>query len=379
MMKKIGLLSMVMLFIGQGLFSQPSVGSVIPTGKKFYIQSGMNYGRDNGGYWDVPGGPSTITNGLNIQVWNLDNGHDRMYTFIESKEKGFYEIVVGNTENMRVDVAGGNNGNGTNIAAYQSNGSNAQRFLLQHLGNGRLKIYARNGKALCLNNRKSDNGSNVHIWDDHDGVWMEWHLIDAETKTIFVPTQTQNVVAAIEGDEVPTGKTFYIQSAMNRGRDDGGFWDLPGTGQGAIKKDAQFQVWKLDVQPDRMVRFGKANNGQYYKIHIGTSGNMVVDLKGGKTDNGTPAHVWTAHNGQSQDFYFKHLGQGRFKIYHRSGKILNLKGSKNDNGTKVHLWNDHNGIFNEWYLIDANTNRPYIPSATKDAPNTGGANPGRKR
>ncbi|MDD2345504.1 MAG: RICIN domain-containing protein [Bacteroidales bacterium] len=378
-MKRISLIITILLFIGQNLFSQPNQGSVIPTGKKFFIQSGMNYGRDNGGYWDIPGSPATITNSLNIQVWNLDGGHDRMYTLIDSKEKGFYEIVIGNTKNSRVDVSGGKTANGTNIASYQSNGSNSQRFLFHHLGNGRFKIYNRFGKALCTAGRKSANGTSVHTWDDHDGVWMEWHLIDAETKELFIPTETQKVEAAVEGDEVPTGKTFYIQSAMNRGRDDAGFWDLPGTGQGAIKKNAQMQVWKLDMQPDRLIRFKKADNGQYYKLYVGTSGNMVVDLAGGKTDNGTPAHIWTAHTGQSQDFYFKHLGEGRFKIYHRSGKILNLKGSKNDNGTKVHLWSDHNGIFNEWYFIDSNTNRPYIPKATKDAPSTGSSAPSRKR
>lgn len=380
-MKRISLIITIILLIGQSSFSQPNKGSVIPTGKKFHIQSAMNFGRDNGGYWDVPGSPTTITNGLNICVWTLDGGHDRMYSFIDSEEKGFYEIVIGNTENSRVDVAKQATANGTNIGAYLSNGTSAQRFLFHHLGNGRFKIYDRNGRAICLAGRKSNNGTNVNTWEDHDGIWMEWHLIDAETKAPFIPTETQNVVAVVKGDEVPVGKSFYIQSAMNRGRDDGGFWDLPGTGQGAIKNGAQFQVWKLDIQPDRIIRIAKAKNGQYYKLYVGTSGNMVVDIVAGKTDKGIPAHIWTAHNGQSQDFYFKHLGNGRFKIYHRSGNILNLKGSKNDNGTKIHLWSDHNGIYNEWYLIDANSNRPYVPTGKKEAPstNTGNSNPGGKR
>ncbi|MDD2412219.1 MAG: hypothetical protein RBS19_04185 [Bacteroidales bacterium] len=29
-----------------------------------------------------------------------------MHTLVESKEKGIYEIIVGNTENSRIDVAG---------------------------------------------------------------------------------------------------------------------------------------------------------------------------------------------------------------------------------------------------------------------------------
>jgi len=351
------------LFTAQTLLAQPQQGAVIPTGKKFHIQSAMNYKRDNGGYWDLPGKPTTIEKGANIQVWALDEGHDRIFTLIETKEKGFYEIAIGNTPKIRVDIHNGATANGTNVRAWESNGSNAQRFLFEHLGNGRFKIHDRNGRLLCLADRSSENGKNVHTWGNHDGVWMEWYLIDVETKQAFVPTQTQKVEAAIVGDEVPTGKVFYIQSALNQGRDDGGFWDLPGRGAAAIKKEAELQVWKLDTDNDRLYRFEKANNGQYYKIYVGRTGNFVVDLKAAKTDNGTRAHIWEAHNGQSQDFYFVHLGDGRYKIHHRSGKILTLDGKKNDNGTKVNLWGNHDGMFNEWYLIDPDRNRPYIPSA----------------
>lgn len=162
----------------------------MPTGKPFFIQSALNFGKNNGGYWDIPGAPTTIERGSNIQVWDLDAGIDRQFTLLKTGNSGIYEISIGNTHNVRVDIAGGNSANGTNVGVWDANGNNAQKFMFSHLGNGRFKIYDSNGKVVCLASRSNSNGSNVHIWDDHDGGWMEWYLIDATTKQPFIPQGT---------------------------------------------------------------------------------------------------------------------------------------------------------------------------------------------
>jgi hypothetical protein len=167
--------------------SQAQTPTEIPVGKKFYIQSAINHGRNNGGYWDVPGKPATIQRGSNIQVWDLDDGHDRIFRIHQSPEKGYYELQVGNTAIARVDIAGGKRDDQTNVQVWDRNGQEPQRFLFQHQGNGRFKIFYRNRKVLCLAGRSSANGTNVHLWGDHDGAWMEWYLIDVDTKKPFIP------------------------------------------------------------------------------------------------------------------------------------------------------------------------------------------------
>ncbi|NHB67129.1 RICIN domain-containing protein [Perlabentimonas gracilis] len=181
----------------------------MPTGKKFHIQSAMNFGRDNGGYWDIPGKPGAIQRGSNIQVWALDDGHDRMFTLHSSPEKGYYEIQIGNTSSSRVDIQGRATANGTSVKTWDSNRQTNQRFMFQHLGNGRFKVFDRNsGKALCLASRNNANGTNVHIWDNHNGAWMEWYLIDVQTKRPFIPGTTHTpseVEGSISSNEVRLG------------------------------------------------------------------------------------------------------------------------------------------------------------------------------
>lgn len=164
--------------------SKAQNSSNMPTGRKFFIQSALNYGKNNGGYWDVPGTPTTIVKGLNIQLWDMDGGIDRQFSLSTSMMKGFYEIKVGN---VRVNIDGGKANNGTNVEVWDKDGTPKQMFCFRHLGEGRFKIFGRNGKAVCAAGRNSVNGANVHIWDDHDGPWMEWYLIDAQTKQVFIP------------------------------------------------------------------------------------------------------------------------------------------------------------------------------------------------
>jgi hypothetical protein len=163
-------------------------------GTRFHIQSAMNFGKNNGGYWDVPGvfQPNmSIPRGSNIQVYDLDVHHDRYFTFYKSTVEGYYEIQVGLTNETRIDIQGAKGPttpNGSNVQVWDRTNLTNQRFLLHHLGNGRFKIYDQNsGKILCLKGKSNANRTNVHLWEDHDGASVEWYLIDVKSKKPFVP------------------------------------------------------------------------------------------------------------------------------------------------------------------------------------------------
>ncbi|NJO90181.1 MAG: hypothetical protein HC831_15470, partial [Chloroflexia bacterium] len=42
--------------------------------------------------------------------------------------------------------------------------------------------------AVCLERQKNANGTNVHLWEDHEGPWTEWYLVNPVTQQAFVPT-----------------------------------------------------------------------------------------------------------------------------------------------------------------------------------------------
>jgi len=136
----------------------------------------------------VPG-TNTPVSGNNIQLWGLtDRNPDRKFRISTSNnDLSYYNICVADNPNLNIDVAGGNKANGTNIQLWERNNSTAQDFVFYHLGGGKYKIIAQNGRVICANGRESKNGTNVNIWEEHDGAWTEWYLIDCETNAPFIP------------------------------------------------------------------------------------------------------------------------------------------------------------------------------------------------
>lgn len=161
-----------------------------PATKEYWIQSAMNYGQNPGGCWDVPGSPTAGANGQNIVCWDIDQGTDRKFKFVpSSKFPGYYEIHSA-LAGYALDNWGGNGNlknNGNNILLWKRHGDKSQVFRFAHSANGKFKIYNYDGFVVHLIGCKNGNGNNIAIWDDHNGPWMEWYLVDPLTTKAFVP------------------------------------------------------------------------------------------------------------------------------------------------------------------------------------------------
>ncbi len=382
-MKNLFMLMAIFFMIAEMSFAQKATR--LPEGSVFYIQSAYAYGRSSNAYWDI-GGVNDVAKGENLKIWKLDDGRDREFKIIKSPQEGYYELQIGNW-NSRVDIEGGNEAKGVPIQVWEPNHSTAQRFLFHHLGGGRFKIFTTSGKVVCLKNHNEDNGNPIHLWNDHNGIYVEWYLVHKDTKKAFVPSANDIISPKLQGVEMPEEKQMLIQSALSYGRSNNGYWDVPGKCYNindgkVLKNGANLQVWSKDEGVDRFFGFEKAGNTGFYNIKANAHSSFSVDLFGGKTANGSNVGIYeTDVNNPNQQFYFKHLGNGRYKIYHRSGKILCLKGgASDDNGTNVHLWDDHNKAATEWYILSRGGS-PYIPAdggtGGKVAPgtNNGSGNP----
>lgn len=170
-------LLMFISFSATAVFAQAAYDEP-PLGGNWFIKS-VQAGDQNLGYWDQPGliTKPEFKSGSKITVYAKDNGMDQMYYFKPAPEKGWYYIKSLNGDGC-VDLPNGKNENGIQLIIYKSNNQNNQKFRFKHLGNGRWKIYASTGKAVCLANRSHANDMAVITWDDHDGPWMEWYIVD---------------------------------------------------------------------------------------------------------------------------------------------------------------------------------------------------------
>lgn len=159
---------------------------------EYWIQSAMNYGKNMGACWDVPGNLKTGENGLNIKCWDIDKGKDRLFKFVAStKFPGYYEIHSA-LSSYTIDNSGGNNNlkkKSNNILLWSRHGGESQVFKLKHIGGGKYKIYNHKGFIICLDGRKNSNGTNIHIWEDHEGAFTEWYFVNPITSKAFIPSK----------------------------------------------------------------------------------------------------------------------------------------------------------------------------------------------
>ena len=347
-------------FAFSNLFSQ-SINDLIPKNEAFFIQSMQEYGRSDKGYWDIPGGEENIREKAQIKIWQLgDAQKDRRYVIENSTTPGYVKIHIEGVAGY-LDIEGGNNNNGAKLIIYGPNTGWNQNYTFKYLGGGKFKIYSQNGKVVCLSGRSSENGTALNMWDDHDGPWMEWALISTRTKKPLILDEQINAAKKNSGQNMNGVKTVYIQSALSYGKNLGGYFDVPGVNYPATGNN--LQLWELgDFGADRRYEIVTSSSDlSYYSICVAGNPNIVVDVANAGNADGTNIGLCKRNNNTAQNFTFKHLGNGRFKIYSQNGKVV-CTGREPKNGTNIHIWTDHEGPWMEWYLIDSETNRPFIPA-----------------
>jgi uncharacterized protein YukE len=372
LIKKYYLIIAFMLF-STTVFAQND-NHLIPLDDTYYIQSAINYGKNPGGVWDLPGSKDFAIGQIftvsqytppakknHFQFETKEDG-DRKYKLFVSKDKEYLKIRLSLT-NAFVTAADEKGKNGTNIKIDAEKSSPAQNFRFVYVNNGRFKIYNENGKILQLESKSSANGKKITLWSDHAGPHTEWMLISDKTRqAITLPNKTP-ITSRQEGWTNMSGiGRFYIQSAMNFGKNGGGCFDIPGNNN--PKQGDDLKVWDLGAGgTDRVYSLEESTNKAYYNIIIGPSlGNdYAVDMAGNGYKNGTNIMVWKLNRKPSQNFYFKHLGDGKYKIYNQNGKIITLANNSSQNGSNIQTWLDHDGASTEWYLLDVNTKKPYVP------------------
>lgn len=91
---------------------------------------------------------------------------------------GTYVLTPQCAQNARLDVSSAGSADGTNVQIWGANGSPAQKWLVNHLGNNVYKFDAvcAPGKVLDVSGVGTGDGANVHIWTYWGGENQKWKV-----------------------------------------------------------------------------------------------------------------------------------------------------------------------------------------------------------
>lgn len=151
-------------------------------GKRFYIQSAKTAWRDSSkGFWDLPGGEEKrLKSNQQLQVWNFQKAKDRFYTFYHLKGD-YYKIRVGYRGKYLYYGRPWKNGRKVKTGA-------GRIFKIKYLGNSKWKILNRDGKwVVCLQGRNYADGTDIHLWNDHNVEATKWVFRNKNTRNMYKP------------------------------------------------------------------------------------------------------------------------------------------------------------------------------------------------
>jgi hypothetical protein len=160
----------------------------------FLIQSALEVGKSANGLWDIPGAPKKTDGNLrgskwqHMGLWQREAGdpEDRLFRFraAQGSAAGRYFIYIGRSGHWGVNAIDGTG----KIEAR----SRADHFELKHMGNGRWKIYYKNGMIVAPAANSAKNGTKLVLLPDQNSPHVQWVFFDTATNRSFMPASTSN-------------------------------------------------------------------------------------------------------------------------------------------------------------------------------------------
>ncbi len=174
---------------------------VIGTGEKVKVASASNpsfvfdienASKDNSARLQIYGG-----NGTDAQVFQFDEVGNGIYTIESSVSEKLIEVSSGLTTN------------GAAVAQYTANGTLAQRWVVRDYGSGMFALLnLKSGKAIDVPSGSMTNGNKLQIYTPNGTTAQLWRVGDATTTRDRI-----DQLAAANKDVLRNGDSYFIKSA----------------------------------------------------------------------------------------------------------------------------------------------------------------------
>lgn len=271
---------------------------------------------------DIAGG--SLVNGGNVQVYT-SNGSLAQKFVINLNSDSTYTIKSAKTGKV-LDVANGSAADGANIQQYKSNGSNAQKWTLLMDANGKVTFVNKaSGKALDIAGGKAGNGKSVQQYKSNGTNAQKWVMKQVNTDTGPVYSGQYRVSTAVN--------TGFVLDVTGASKSNGANVQLYSS------NSSNAQRWNMEY----------LGNG-IYKITCANSG-LALDVAGGSTANGANVQQYAWNGSNAQKWKLKKNSDGSYTFVNvASGKVLDVAGGQAANGRNVQQYSSNGTKAQMWKL-----------------------------
>lgn len=277
-------------------------------------------------------------NGANVQLY-LSNGTTAQSFKVTHDTNGYVTFTNVNS-GKALDVSGGKVVNSRNIQQYNSNGTKSQKWIVKKSGSGYTIISALDSNyVLDLSGGKVVNSRNIQLYQSNGSTAQQW-------------TFEKNITERERLDEMATQNKSMMDDGVYyiKNRDIKFALDVSG---GSAYSGANVQLYSLNktdaqkwlVSHDSKgyVSFKNVNSGMYLtatgssnnsnvnqqsssngynqkwiiafdssqniKLVSGLNSKLVIDVSGGKIQNGSNIQLYTSNNSAAQKWVFEYISK----------------------------------------------------------------------
>ncbi len=267
---------------------------------------------------DVSGG--SVKNCANVQLYE-SNGSDAQ-RFLFREQNGVWKITCYKGGKC-LDVSGGSKEDGANVWQYISNGTAAQQWILTRNANGSYSIISTLGKSLDISGAGISNGTNVQMWRTNVSKAQQFYL------------KKQDVPETLDG-------TYSITTALESS-------NVLETADGSGSAGANIRLGTSGRKNSKLFTVYHDGNGYYCLMNEGSG--LIADVQGAGISDCTNIQQWNCNGSAAQQWTINQNSDGTVTFISAcNGKAMDVAGGNPDSGTNVWCYTPNGTNAQKWYL-----------------------------
>ena len=322
----------------------------------------------------------------NVSLNTFSNSNNQKWDLTDLGS-GYYKITSKANSSMALDVQGASKSNKANVQIYSSNNTDAQTWILKSIGNGYFYIVSKcNNLYLDVDGAKTADGTNIQMYQGNGTSAQKFKLteiVDNPEKTI--DSGTYVITSKINGDKalnidnnninIKEVDSSYLE-AFKVEYNDEGYYTIKKYSDNkfvGINNDSKESNVLLLDESDKTKWILKENSDGTYSF-VSYFGHYYMDLKGGKTSNGTNVQIYDGNGTDAQKFNltkveFEDIEDGIYTIstFTNNEIVLALNNEIALNGGNVELSEKNGNNKEKWHFKNISENIYEIKSAIDDS------------
>lgn len=305
------------------------------SGAGYYLQSAL-------GNWvlDLSGG--NTSNGTAIRLY-APNGTQAQRFVVSSSEvsvpvNAAVNIKSAGKSNLVFDVPGASTANSARIQLYAANGTNAQKFRFQQIGNGTYNIVNVNsGKVLDVYGASASNGAVLQQYDSNGTVAQQWTVRNYGDGKISLMSVNANKAIDVPGANYSSNVALQLYSPNDTAAQQ---WIIEKFKTMRDRLNEQAAKHRQDL-PDGTYSFGS-------KLKT----NMKMDVYGASRSDCANVQLWTGNGTNAQRWRVSHDDNGYVTLTSaNSDKALDVYGASTANGANAQQYASNGTYAQKWIAI----------------------------